>query len=541
MNNDIQKTEKQILGIKAYRPITFLTVALVLTWVTLIWFGWYAWSSYQKTKTDREYHLKIEKLRFTIIHLDEVLTMSARMAAATGNMLWEERYRIFEPKLAAAIEEAMDLASEAYSGKAAAETDAANIRLVEMENRSFNLIRHGKEDEAKALLFSDEYEKQKRIYSQGMTSFAAGLSFTASTALKREKRAAFLYLGMVSLLIPLLITAWIVTFRVVCSWEETLISKKELQKEITERKKTEEALKESEERFRIMATTATDAIIIMDNNRNISYWNSAAEELFGYSIQEAIGKELHMLLAPEKYHDAFRKGLNEFRKTGEGGAVGKTLELEAVRKDGTEFPIELSMSSHQLKGHWHAVGIMRDITERKRMEEELKRCSFIDALTGVANRRRFDEVLGLEWKRMTRNAKPLSLIMCDVDFFKAYNDTYGHQGGDDSLRRVANTLNSVFGRPGDLVARYGGEEFAVILPETDSQDAQFIAEKMRVCVESLGIIHVSSQVCEVVTISLGVATAIPTRGSLPDELISAADQALYEAKKEGRNRVNLAE
>jgi diguanylate cyclase (GGDEF)-like protein len=186
------------------------------------------------------------------------------------------------------------------------------------------------------------------------------------------------------------------------------------------------------------------------------------------------------------------------------------------------------------------VRLTLEIRERKQAEEELKRLSYLDGLTGVANRRRFDEDLGLEWRRMTRDAKPLSLIMCDIDFFKAYNDTYGHQGGDDSLRRVANTLNSVVGRPGDLVARYGGEEFVVILPETDSQNAKFLAEKMRSRVESLGIIHVSSQVCEVLTISLGVATSIPTRGSLPDELISSADQALYEAKTEGRNRVNLA-
>lgn len=303
----------------------------------------------------------------------------------------------------------------------------------------------------------------------------------------------------------------------------------------------EVTLKESEEKFRVMAATANDAIIIMDNNKNISYLNSTAEEMLGYDIQEVIGKDLHLLLAPEKYYDAFRKGFNEFRKKGEGGAVGKTLELEAVRKDGTEFPIELSMSGCQLKGQWHAVGIMRDITERKRMEKELKRLSYLDGLTGVANRRRFDEALGLEWRRMTRVAKPLSLIICDIDFFKEYNDTYGHQGGDESLRLVANTIDSVSGRPGDLVARYGGEEFAVILPETDSQDAQFIAEKMRSRVESLGVRNVSSQVCEVLTISLGVATTIPTSGSLPDELISAADQALYEAKKGGRNRVNFAE
>ena len=113
--------------------------------------------------------MRTEKLRSTIIHLDEVLTMSARMAAATGNLQWEKRYHSFEPKLDAAIKEAIRLAPEAYSGKDAADTDAANIRLVEMENKSFDLVRKGRIEEAKTLLFSNEYEEQKRIYAQGMT------------------------------------------------------------------------------------------------------------------------------------------------------------------------------------------------------------------------------------------------------------------------------------------------------------------------------------------------------------------------------------
>lgn len=307
--------------------------------------------------------------------------------------------------------------------------------------------------------------------------------------------------------------------------------------DIIKRLKAEKELQESEEKYRSISSTVNDALITMDSTGKVTYWNKAAEKTFGYIGKEIIGKDLHQVLVPEKYKDAIKKGFNKFKETGTGPAIGSALELSALRKDGTEFPVELSMSVHRFKGQWHAVGIVRDITEQKRMEEELKRLSYLDGLTGVANRRRFDEALDLEWRLMTRDVKPLSLIMCDIDFFKAYNDTYGHQGGDECLRLVANTLKSILGRPGDLVARYGGEEYAVILPGTDSQDAKFLAEKMRSRVESLKIIHVSSQVCEVLTISLGVATTIPTRGSLPDELISAADQALYEAKKEGRNRV----
>ncbi len=147
---------------------------------------------------------------------------------------------------------------------------------------------------------------------------------------------------------------------------------KELQREIDERRRAEEALRESEERFRTISTTAKDAIVMMDDQGNISYWNPTAEETFGYSRKEITGKELHKLLAPQRYHEAYLKGYSEFRETGKGAAVGKTLELEAVKKDGTEFPIEISLSAIQIKGRWQAVGIVRDITERKRGEVKLK-------------------------------------------------------------------------------------------------------------------------------------------------------------------------
>jgi len=242
MKNDIQNIEDQKIKNKGRRPIIFLTVVFVLTWVVLTWFGWNTWNSYQTTKTDKEYLSKTEELCGKIIHLDEVLTMSARMAAVTGNLQWEKRYRIFEPKLDAAIKEAMRLAPEGYIGKAASDTRAANIRLVEMENQSFDLVRQGRIDEAKALLLSDEYEKKKRIYAQKMIPFTAGLVVTARTNLQDEQRQAFKRLGIVLLLISLLIIVWFVAFRVVSNWKKTLIDKRGLEKEITERKRAEEAL-----------------------------------------------------------------------------------------------------------------------------------------------------------------------------------------------------------------------------------------------------------------------------------------------------------
>ena len=169
--------------------------------------------------------------------------------------------------------------------------------------------------------------------------------------------------------------------------------------------------------------------------------------------------------------------------------------------------------------------------------EKLNRLSSIDGLTGVANRRRFDEYISLEWSKGKRNIKPLSLIMIDIDYFKNYNDTYGHQAGDECLITVAATLKDVLRRPGDLVCRYGGEEFAVILPETPINGAVILAEKMCDLVQSKCIAHEKSQVCDCVTISLGVAATLPNKYLSPKDLIAGADTALYSAKHEGRNRI----
>jgi len=156
---------------------------------------------------------------------------------------------------------------------------------------------------------------------------------------------------------------------------------KQLQQEVTDRKKAEEELRDSEEKFRRITTSALDAIIMMDDNGSVSYWNEAAEEIFGYSAQEALGKEMHTFLAPPKYFGAYEKGVRNFKETGQGPVVGQTLELTAMRGDGSEFPIELSISAVQIKGRWHSIGILRDISERKKAEEV------------IANRLRYEEGL----------------------------------------------------------------------------------------------------------------------------------------------------
>ncbi len=176
----------------------------------------------------------------------------------------------------------------------------------------------------------------------------------------------------------------------------------------------------------------------------------------------------------------------------------------------------------------------------EKANEKLHAQTFLDGLTGVANRRRFDEYLNVEWKRSRRNSTPFSLIMIDIDQFKPYNDNYGHLAGDDCLKEVASILQKSLERPADLLARYGGEEFAALLPETDAEGARKLAENIRSSVEEANLPHEYSTVHDRVTISLGVSTATPGKINSSKNLIRSADKALYHAKQNGRNQVSTA-
>ena len=173
----------------------------------------------------------------------------------------------------------------------------------------------------------------------------------------------------------------------------------------------------------------------------------------------------------------------------------------------------------------------------EKANEKLRQQSLQDGLTGVANRRRFDEKLSEEWERGRRDQRPISLLMIDIDQFKLYNDEYGHLAGDDCLKEVAYLLSKRLKRPADLLSRYGGEEFAVLLPETGLNGARDVAEELRTEVEQAGIFHAKLAYHEVVTISLGVSAITPELNNTANDLLKQADEALYQAKSNGRNRV----
>jgi len=229
--------------------------------------------------------------------------------------------------------------------------------------------------------------------------------------------------------------------------------------------------------------------------------------------------------------------------------VGKSLSLQF---DNLELLAELEKEKNRVNSLYNDLEI--DLAKRKLAEEQLTRekekaeqlaqsllaISTLDGLTGIPNRRHFDSIIAREWNRASRTNTPLSLILCDIDHFKAYNDHYGHQKGDNVLVRIANLLQENARREGDLAARYGGEEFVVVLPATSVDNARMIAEQMRVAIEELSIPHKFSPSENIVTASFGVATLSPRPDQHLGELIAKADKAMYQAKQKGRNHVMVA-
>jgi diguanylate cyclase (GGDEF)-like protein len=203
-------------------------------------------------------------------------------------------------------------------------------------------------------------------------------------------------------------------------------------------------------------------------------------------------------------------------------------------------PINLSILRQRVRNLVRQSHLIKNqLNELQQANQNLQLLANLDSLTKLSNRRGFDNYIQKEWDRMQRIKAPLSLIMCDVDFFKNYNDRYLHPNGDKCLIRVAMAMRNTVRRSGDLVARYGGEEFAIVLPNTDALGAVSVAENVRSAIKNLQIMHEASAVCAYVTISVGVSTIIPTNENDFQALIHAADRALYQAKSQGRDRVTM--
>ncbi|GMK39158.1 hypothetical protein PCCS19_22120 [Paenibacillus sp. CCS19] len=311
--------------------------------------------------------------------------------------------------------------------------------------------------------------------------------------------------------------------------------------DITKRKQTEQALKESEEQYRKMFELSPNAICLIDENGKIVFVNDKAVELFeADSYSSLVGVEKFDIIAP-----AFREESKaRFQSIFSREYSGLTYENHFVTLQGHVFVAEVSVTCVQFDGELVALAHIQDISKRKEEEEQLqetnrwlKELSTIDGLTGISNRRHFEEMLKQEWTDSAEYATPCSVILFDIDYFKRFNDTYGHQGGDACLRNIASSIQTLMKRPDDVFARYGGEEFVILLPQTNANEALLLAERIEQLVTTLGIPHAASKVSDHVTVSIGVATMTAVPGLKRRDLIEQADRALYQAKLAGRNRI----
>jgi len=284
--------------------------------------------------------------------------------------------------------------------------------------------------------------------------------------------------------------------------------------------------------------SVVEAVIVIDEAGKIQSANSATETMFLYTSAEMIGNNVSMLM-PSPHRDEHDEYLRNYMKTGHAKIIGVgSRRLTAVRKDGSVFDIELSVSEARYADHRVFTGIVKDIRLQLAHERELERLSKVDPGTGLPNRRAFEDTLESEWRRCRRADRSIAVVMLDLDYFKLFNDHYGHVTGDRCLVQVAEALGDALGRGGDLAARFGGEEFILLLPEVDVEGARIVAERIRHYVEELGIPHRDHPSSPVVTISAGIASVVPTKSGVAVDLVESADQALYRAKQKGRNQVS---
>lgn len=281
-------------------------------------------------------------------------------------------------------------------------------------------------------------------------------------------------------------------------------------------------------------------------------WSSMQFAYIGPQIEAVLGWPQSSWASVEDWasriHPEDRERVVNFCVSQSQAGVDHEADYRALTRDGNYVWIRDVVHVVRKDGEVDSlVGFMFDISERKKTEEELVRLhkkleelSYTDGLTGIANRRMFDSVLAVEWENARRNRQPLSLILLDIDYFKQYNDHYGHLQGDECLKQVAQTVSGAATRAKDFAARFGGEEFVLVLPETDGEAARTVAERCRGLIFKEQITHESSPAGQLLTVSIGVGTIIPGAEDAPMTFIDTVDQQLYKAKQGGRNRVQYA-
>jgi len=289
----------------------------------------------------------------------------------------------------------------------------------------------------------------------------------------------------------------------------------------------ERDIREIDELFHSVTETATDAIILVSGDENIILWNRAAEKMFGYSCEEAVGQSITILI-PDRFRQAHKKGINRFFQTGRSKIVGKHYEVCALKKNGREFPVELSLSSWEQDGTNYFTGIIRDITKRKKLEDRLRESSLTDELTGLMNRRGFITLSEKQLQISKRYKKHFSILFLDLNDMKTINDAFGHKMGDLALTDAADILKKTF-RSSDIIARIGGDEFTVLMVESENPDIQKSAVEN--ILRNVRIHNKKMKRSYKLSFSIGIASFDPKNPSSIDDLLVQADTLMYDNKK----------
>lgn len=308
--------------------------------------------------------------------------------------------------------------------------------------------------------------------------------------------------------------------------------------EAERREETEQRLRENRERLQLvldLTDSSHDGLFIFDSSsRELLHMNQATYATLGYRPEQFA--EL-LREDPEKLLPGFHRWLQQVREA-QRDNLSRIFQRELIRRDGSRQPAEINTQLVELHGREYLIAVSRDNSERLQLEDRLQRLSQQDGLTGLYNRRYFDQRLQAELRRLRRAGAPLTLLLLDIDHFKAYNDALGHLAGDDALRKVSAVLQDSLQREGDAACRYGGEEFAIILAGTGLDGGEHVAARIHAGIAALELPHPASPL-ERLSLSIGLAVLDPVRDEQPGELIARCDQALYSAKHEGRNRTCL--
>ena len=421
-------------------------------------------------------------------------------------------------------------------------TNTGNIIRV---NGEFSRMFGFSSQEARGRFIDDLIAPEERLgEATGVTHLVACGQKIAREAVRRRKDGSLIHVSLLGL--PIMT-------------HDKQVAVYGIYRDISDRKQADEALKLEKALLAQLVETAAEGIVMLSPEGQITLYNSEFCRMFGFQPAEVEGQFIDGLILPQELAEEGARLDQRVR----GGATFTTETLRR-RKDGVRIHVSIIGSPVVLQGQQVGTyGIYRDISDIKRAQHEvletqrqvleanaalqertrqleaanalLERLSNFDSLTGIPNRRYFERFYGLEWRRAAREAKWITLIMIDVDFFKAYNDHHGHLAGDACLKLISQTLDQVVNRASDVVCRYGGEEFVVVLSGTDLDGAREVAERMCQRIRSLPSPHGGP-----VTVSMGIASEIPQASANPEELLMRSDQALYQAKANGRNRIEVA-